>query len=118
MGRRRSELDLVMGLCDLFVGLCFAAVGFLVWVAKPRDLVARWCSAAALLFAFYTAGSAIGPVSPQFSGVMLAIYFLLKAIFPFHMIAGCALFARFPTGEAPRKSWGFALRALWLLGAV
>jgi signal transduction histidine kinase/ActR/RegA family two-component response regulator len=116
MGLRRSGHDLEMGLCDLFLSLSFAAAGFLVWAAKSNDLLARPAYIASLLTAFYLLGSSIGPESPQLSGASLAAYLALKSIFPFYMTAGCSLFARFPTGEAPPKPWRIVFLALLVLG--
>ena len=116
MGAHASRRDLEMGISDLLLSLSFAAAGFIVWAAKPRDLVARPCSVASLLTAFYLLGSAIGPVSPQLEGVPLVVYLALKSIFPFYMTAGCAFFARFPTGETPRKPWRVGFQALLWLG--
>lgn len=117
MGRRLSERDLQMGLCDFFLNLSFAAVGFLVWAAKPKHFVSRWCSISGLLFGFYMIASAIGPLSPQIAGLPLAIYFLLKSVFPFHLVAGCILFSRFPTGDPPSKVWRTGLIAISVLAA-
>jgi signal transduction histidine kinase len=116
MGQRRADVDLEMGLCDLVLSLSFAIGGFLVWTAKPNDLAARPYYVAALLTAFFLAGSALGPVSPQLSGAPALVYFALKSIFPFYMAAACAFFARFPTGAMPGKPWRLSLAALWVAG--
>lgn len=117
MSSRKSPGDLMMGLCDLVLSLCYFAAGLFIWRAKPSGAVARPCYIVALLTAFYTAASAIGPVSPLLSGIPAVIYLTNKLIFPFYLTAGCAFFAVFPTGEKPRGLWRASLVALWA-GAV
>jgi signal transduction histidine kinase/CheY-like chemotaxis protein len=118
MGSRESRADLMMGLCDLFLSLCFCGAGLLVWWSKPSGAVARPCYVAAMLMAFFLIASALGPISPLLSGLPAGIYIVIRSIFPFYLTAGCAFFAVFPTGEMPRGWWRNGLRALWFGGAI
>lgn len=113
MGWRKSPRDLLMGLCDLFLSLCFFTAGLFVWRARPSGAVARSCRTAALLMAFYLTASAVGPISPLLSGFSATIYLTNRLIFPFYLAAGCAFFAVFPTGERPSGVWRAWLIALW-----
>ncbi len=118
MGSRRSPGDLMMGLCDLFLSLCYFAAGLFIWRARPSGVVARPCCLAALLIAFYMEASAIGPVSPLLSGFYAVIYVINRLIFPFYLTVGCAFFAVFPAGDKPRGYWRAALAALWAAAAI